>query len=146
MTNKRNRGRQAHQSHQGFSRKDRINEQIRRELATLIDGELKDPRIGMISLTAVDISADYAHAKVYFSTLAADDKITEILAGLNAAAGFLRRELGHRVRLHTTPELHFVHDFSLERGAELSRLIEEAVHLSDQSDQSNGGDQAPEDK
>jgi len=131
----RSHGRQAHKSHQGFSRKDRINEQIRRELAALIDGELKDPRIGMISLTAVDISADYAHAKIYFSTLAVED--AQILAGLNAAAGFLRRELGRRVRLHTTPELHFVHDVSLERGAELSRLIDEAVHLSDESESAN---------
>ncbi|MCL2830970.1 MAG: 30S ribosome-binding factor RbfA [Betaproteobacteria bacterium] len=131
----RSHARQVHQSHQGFSRKDRINEQIRRELAALIDGELKDPRIGMISLTAVDISADYAHAKIYFSTLAAED--AQILAGLNAAAGFLRRELGRRVRLHTTPELHFVRDISLERGAELSRLIDEAVHLSGESESAN---------
>ncbi|HEX5802264.1 MAG TPA: 30S ribosome-binding factor RbfA [Azospira sp.] len=114
----------------GFSRKDRVNEQIRRELAELIRTELKDPRVGMISLTEVVVTPDYAHAKVFFSTLVAgDDKLQEIMHGLKQASGFLRRELGRRIRIHTTPELHFVHDMSLERGADLSRLIDEANRL-----------------
>ena len=118
----------------GFSRKDRVNEQIRRELAELIRTELKDPRVGMISLTDVEVTPDYAHAKVFFSTLATDDKLPEIQHGLKKAAGFLRRELGRRIRIHTTPELHFVHDMSLERGADLSKLIDEARKISDQTD------------
>lgn len=113
----------------GFSRKDRVNEQIRRELADLIRGELKDPRVGMVSITEVEVTPDYAHAKVWFSTLAGDDKVPEILHGLKQASGFLRRELGRRIRIHTTPELHFVHDVSLERGAGLSKLIDEANRL-----------------
>jgi len=113
----------------GFSRKDRVNEQIRRELAELIRGELKDPRVGMVSITEVEVTPDYAHAKVWFSTLAGDEKLPEILDGLKKASGFLRRELGRRVRIHTTPELHFVHDVSLERGAGLSKLIDEANRL-----------------
>ena len=121
----------AHSKHHaaGFSRKDRVNEQVRRELAELIRTELKDPRVGMISLTEVEVTPDYAHAKVYFSTLATDDKVQEIMLGLKKAAGFLRRELGRRIRIHTIPELHFVHDMSLERGADLSRLIDEANRL-----------------
>ncbi|MBI2309190.1 MAG: 30S ribosome-binding factor RbfA [Rhodocyclales bacterium] len=121
----------AHSKHHaaGFSRKDRVNEQVRRELAELIRTELKDPRVGMVSLTEVEVTPDYAHAKVYFSTLAGDDKLPEIMHGLKKAAGFLRRELGRRIRIHTIPELHFVHDMSLERGADLSRLIDEANRL-----------------
>lgn len=119
----------------GFSRKDRVNEQIRRELAELIRAEVKDPRVGMVSITEVEVTPDYAHARVYFSTLAGEDKIAEVQQGLQKASGFLRRELGRRVRIHTTPQLHFIHDTSLERGADLSKLIDEASRLSDQSEQ-----------
>jgi ribosome-binding factor A len=116
-----------------FSRADRVNEQIRRELAELLRAEVKDPRVGMVSITEVEVTPDYAHAKVWFSTLAGEDKLPEILSGLRKASGFLRRELGRRVRIHTTPELHFVHDRSLERGADLSRLIDEASRISRQT-------------
>ena len=118
-------------NNKSFSRKDRVNEQIRRELAELIRGELKDPRVGMVSITEVEITPDYAHVRVYFSTLAGEEKIPEVMEGLKKASGFLRRELGRRVRIHTTPELHFIHDISLERGADLSKLIDEANRLSD---------------
>jgi len=115
----------------GFSRKDRVSEQIRRELAELIRTELKDPRVGMISLTDVEVTADYAHAKVFFSTLAGSEKLPGVLAGLQKASGFLRRELGKRISIHMTPQLHFVFDQSLERGADLSKLIDEAAAISD---------------
>lgn len=118
----------------GFSRKDRVSEQVRRELAEIIRAELKDPRVGMISLTDVEVTPDYAHAKVYFSTLSGKEKAADVLEGLQKASGFLRRELGRRIKIHTTPQLHFVFDESLERGADLSKLIEAAVALSDQSD------------
>ena len=119
-----------------FSRKDRVNEQIRRELAELIRAEVKDPRVGMVSITEVEVTPDYAHARVYFSALAGEGKIAEVQLGLQKASGFLRRELGRRVRIHTTPQLHFIHDTSLERGADLSRLIEKAVSISGQDDDS----------
>ena len=112
-----------------FSRKDRVSEQIRRELAELIAQELKDPRVGMISLTEVHVTPDYAHAKIFFSTLSTE-MLPEIEEGLRQASGFLRRELGRRIRIHTLPELKFVFDESLTRGAELSRLIEQAVSTS----------------
>ncbi len=102
-------------------------EQIGRELAELIQLELKDPRVGLITLTDVEITADYAHAKVFFSSLKGEAGIEEVMAGLRAASGFLRHELGRRVRIHTLPELHFVYDRSVERGDRLSRLIDEAV-------------------
>ena len=114
----------------GFSRRDRISEQIRRELAELIRTELKDPRVGMISITGVEVSADYAHAKVFFSSMSGREHLDSVLAGLQKAAGFLRRELGRRITIHNTPQLHFVFDESLERGADLSKLIQQAVSIS----------------
>ena len=120
-----------------FSRKDRVSEQIRRELAELIRSELKDPRVGMISLTDVEVTADYAHAKVYFSSLAGSANLDEVMTGLQKASGFLRRELGKRISIHMTPQLHFVFDQSLERGADLSALIQKAVAISDSGDASS---------
>lgn len=118
----------------GFQRSDRVAEQVRRDLADLIRTELKDPRVGMISLTAVELTPDYAHAKVFFTTLNADH-LAAIEQGLRRAAGFLRRELGRRIHIHTLPELHFIYDSSVERGSSLSQLIDEANALSDRSPQ-----------
>ena len=123
-----------------FSRKDRVSEQIRRELAELIRSELKDPRVGMISLTDVEVTADYAHAKVYFSSLAGSANLDEVMTGLQKASGFLRRELGKRISIHMTPQLHFVFDQSLERGADLSALIQKAVAISDSGDSSDSAE------
>ena len=116
----------------GFQRSDRVAEQVRRDLADLIRSELKDPRVGMISLTAVELTPGYAHAKIFFSTLNGDH-LEEIERGLKRAAGFLRRELGRRIHIHTLPELHFVYDSSIEHGISLSRLIDQANALSDQT-------------
>ncbi len=116
----------------GFQRSDRVAEQVRRDLADLIRSELKDPRVGMISLTAVELTPDYAHAKVFYATLNSEH-LEEIERGLKRASGFLRRELGRRIHIHTLPELHFVYDNSIERGASLSLLINQASALSDQT-------------
>lgn len=118
-------------SNKGFSRRDRVSEQIRRELAEIIRSELKDPRVGMISLTEVEVSPDYAHAKVYFSSMAGSDTLDSVQAGLQQASGFLRSELGKRISIHMIPQLHFVFDDSLERGAQISKLISEAAAISD---------------
>ena len=114
----------------GFQRSDRVAEQIRRDLADLIRSELKDPRVGMISLTEVQLTPDYAHARVYFTTLNSDDLLL-VEQGLRRASGFLRRELGRRIHIHTLPELHFIYDNSLARGASMSQLIDQANALSD---------------
>ncbi len=129
----------------GFARRDRINEQVRRELAELLRAELRDPRVGMVSLTEVQLSPDYAHAKVFFSTLAGSDNLPAVQAALDHAAGYLRGELGRRIRIHTTPQLHFVFDDSLERGAQLTRLIGEAVALSDADEPASAAAAADED-
>ena len=110
-----------------FSRSSRVAEQVQRELAELIRLELKDPRVGLVTLTGVELTPDYAHAKVFYTTLADPSARQDIDTGLRRASGFLRRELGRRIRIHTLPELHFVFDESVERGDRLSRLIDEAV-------------------
>lgn len=105
----------------------RVADQIQRDLAELIAYELKDPRVGMITITEVQVTPDYAHAKIFFTTLVDnEDAIRKTLAGLQAASGFLRKELGRRLTIHTLPELHFVHDTSTARGIEMSKLIDEA--------------------
>ncbi len=105
----------------------RVADQIQKDLAQLIAMEVKDPRVGMVTLTEVQLTPDYAHAKVFFTTLVDDDAaVQNTLSGLRKAAGFLRAQLGKRLHIHTLPELHFVHDTSTTRGAALSKLIDEA--------------------
>ena len=110
-----------------FSRATRVAVQIRRELAELIQFELKDPRIGMITLTDVEVTPDYAHAKVFYTMLGDAASIEMAQAGLTRAAGFLRSALHTRMRLRVTPQLQFVYDASVERGARLSELIDAAI-------------------
>lgn len=105
----------------------RVADQIQRDVAEIIWSELKDPRVGMITLTEVQLTPDYAHAKIYFTSLADDPAaIKNTLEGLNKAAGFLRAQLGLRLHIHTLPQLHFVHDTSTMRGMAMSKLIDEA--------------------
>lgn len=108
-------------------RMNRVADQIQRDLAEIIAYELKDPRVSMITITEVQVTPDYAHAKVFFTMLADDPvAVQNTLQGLRKASGFIRGQLGHRLTIHTTPEVHFVHDTSTARGIELSRLIDEA--------------------
>jgi ribosome-binding factor A len=111
----------------GSQRLRRVADQIQKELSALLHAELKDPRVGMITLTGVEVSPDLAHAKVFFTTLGDAEALARTEAGLKRAAGFLRSELGHRLKLRVTPEIRFVHDASVERGARLSKLINDAV-------------------
>lgn len=108
-----------------FSRTDRIAEQIQRELAQLIRLEVKDPRVSMVTVTGVEVTRDYAHAKIYYTTL--DGQSKALQAGLERAAGFLRSKLASSMKLRVTPQLHFTYDASVERGAHLSQLIDQAV-------------------
>ncbi|WLI90005.1 30S ribosome-binding factor RbfA [Massilia sp. R2A-15] len=105
----------------------RVADQIQKDLSLIIAGGLKDPRIGMVTLTEVQLTPDYAHAKVFY-TLLSDKKeaIKNTQDGLNAAAGFIRNQLGKQLHIHTLPQLHFVHDTSTSRGMEMSLLIDQA--------------------
>lgn len=105
----------------------RVADQIQRDLSEIVAFELKDPRVGMITITEVQITADYKHAKVFFTMLSdKQDAIQNTVAGLQAASAFIRGQLGRRLTIHTTPELHFAHDTSTSRGIHMSRLIDEA--------------------
>ena len=109
------------------NRSARVSEQIHHELAALIQSELKDPLPGMVTLTGVDLTPDYAHATVYFTVLPDDPAaVAATQASLRRCAGFLRSQIGRRVRIHTTPELRFVIDQSVVRGMQMDRLINEA--------------------
>jgi len=102
----------------------RVADQIQRDLAELIR-DLKDPRIGMVTISNVEVTPDYAHAQVRFSLLVGDPTASE--EGLNEAAGFLRNGLFKRLQIHTVPTLHFHFDRTTERAAELNALINRAV-------------------
>lgn len=103
----------------------RVADQIQRDLAELIARELKDPRVGMVTINAVEVTPDYAHAKVFFSLLTGNPD--ETAQGLNTAAGFLRNGLFKRLHIHTVPTLHFVFDRTTERAADMNALISKAV-------------------
>jgi ribosome-binding factor A len=105
----------------------RVADQIQKDLSELIAFELKDPRVGMLTIAEVQLTPDYAHAKIYFTMLKDDaESVKNTLAGLHAAAGYLRNQLGKRLHIHTLPQLHFVHDTSASRGMAMSALIDQA--------------------
>jgi ribosome-binding factor A len=110
----------------GTQRLERIAEAIQRELAELIRLEVRDPRVRFVTLTGVELSRDQSHAKVYFTVMGTPEDTRAALEGLGRAAGFLRSALSHRLTTRTVPALGFAYDASVERGARLTRLIEEA--------------------
>jgi ribosome-binding factor A len=121
----------------GFSRTDRVAQQIQRELAELVRLEVNDPRVRLVTITAVEVANDYSHAKVFFTRL--DGKHDEAKQGLERAAGFLRSQLARSLKLRIMPQLHFVYDESVERGSRLSQLIDDAVASDKHSDDKEEG-------
>lgn len=116
-----------------FPRSRRVGDQIQRELSSLIRDEIKDPRLGMVSISAVTVSRDLGHAKVHVSVLGDEQQVTESVTVLNHAAGFLRHRLGKMLHIRTVPELRFYIDRSLEEGARIGALINRAI-ASDRGD------------
>lgn len=114
-----------------YSRTQRIGDQMQRELSQLIQREIKDPRVGLVTITAVEVSRDLSNAKVFVTVMGreADDAaaVEESRKVLQGAAGFLRVQLGKAMQLRTIPQLRFHYDASIRRGVELSALIERAV-------------------
>ena len=110
-----------------FSRSSRLAEQIQRDLAELIRLEVKDPRVGMVTITGVELSRDLSHARVFVTSLAGVHAADDSLRALRHAAGFLRRRLAQILTSRTVPQLQFVYDESIERGIRLTQLIDEAV-------------------
>jgi ribosome-binding factor A len=109
-----------------FKRSERVSGQLRRELAQLIQSEVKDPAVGLVSVSDVEVSRDLSHAKVFvtvFDPAGAEDSIR----ALKRAAGFLRSRLGQEMRMRNIPQLHFSHDDSVEKGQHMDKLIEAAL-------------------
>jgi ribosome-binding factor A len=122
-----------------FQRSHRVGEQIQKEISALLVKGLKDPRVGFVTITAVEVSGDLRHARIYFTALGEEQVRRETLRGLTSAIPFLRRELGKRLRLRLVPELTFQFDTSLEYGNRIESLLR---------DLNSGGDDAqgdPED-
>jgi len=109
-----------------FNRSERVAGQIRRDLAKLIQQEIKDPEVGFVSLSDVEVTRDLSHAKV-FITVFDPKKAKESLKALQRASVFLRVRLGKELRLRHVPELHFVHDDSVEQGSHIDDLISKAL-------------------
>ncbi len=123
-----------------YSRTQRIGDQIQRELATLIPQEVRDPRLGFITITGVDVSRDVGHAKVFITVMGENspEVIKESLDVLKDTAGYLRMLLGKAMKLRSVPSLHFHYDQSITRGAMLSALIEQAVTEDQRNIESDG--------
>ena len=116
-----------------------IADQIQRDLSELVR-DVKDPRIGMVTMQSVELTPDYAHAKVFFTTLTGDPKETE--AGLNHAAGHLHNLLFKRLHIHTVPTLHFHYDQTIERAVEMSKLIDVANSTRAKEDEAGESDES----
>ena len=125
-----------------FKRAERVAGTLRRELAQLIQAEVKDPEVGFIGLSDVEVTRDLAHAKV-FVTVFEPEKAAGSVKALNKAAGYLRRRLGQEMRIRAVPELHFVHDASVETGQRMDDLIEAALAADrhDSGDSDSTGDE-----
>jgi ribosome-binding factor A len=103
----------------------RVNEAVREVLSGRLAAGLKDPRIGFVTVTAVDVSPDLRHARVYVSVLGSDEDRTQTLAGLRSSHGYLQAQVGTELRMKRTPTLEFVYDESIETGMRISELLEE---------------------
>ncbi|MDP4179798.1 MAG: 30S ribosome-binding factor RbfA [Bacillota bacterium] len=109
-------------------RTSRISEEMRKEISSVIMTELKDPRLPkLISVVAVNVTKDLRYAKVYISVLGNEEDKKNAKEGLRSAAGFIRREVGHRMQIRYTPELQFEIDDSIEHGVYMSKLINETI-------------------
>ncbi|MBP1155962.1 MULTISPECIES: 30S ribosome-binding factor RbfA [unclassified Paenibacillus] len=102
----------------------RVGEQIKKELSQIIQSELKDPRIGFITVTGVDVTNEFSHAKVYLSVLGSDEQKQETLKALTRSTGFIRSELGKRIRMRKIPELLFKFDESIDYGSKIQGLLQ----------------------
>ncbi len=106
-------------------RERRVGELLKEEISKIIRREVKDPRIGFVSVTDVEVSGDLRHAKVFVSVYGDEQEKKDTMAGLKKATGFIRKLVGDRVKIHHTPEILFRYDDSIEHGVYISKLIKE---------------------
>ncbi len=110
-----------------FRRTDRINEQLKQEISLIVRDEVRDPRVGLATITAVQASPELDHAKVFVTSLGDEEERDEIVAGLRSAAAFIRKELGNRLHMRRIPELHFEADRVMAEAMRIERLLREAL-------------------
>jgi ribosome-binding factor A len=110
-----------------YKRTDRVNEQLKQEIAVLVRDEVRDPRVGLATVTAVETSPELDHAKVYVTTLGDEDERAGVIEGLRSAAPFIRSQLSKRLHMRRIPELHFAYDRVLEEATRIERLLREAL-------------------
>jgi ribosome-binding factor A len=122
-----------------FDRSKRVQALLQRQLADVIRSQVKDPRVGVVTITDVQVSRDLSRAKVFVSDLDAES-VQQSVEALNNAAGFVRRVLKERISMRTIPELQFIHDESIERGARLYSLIQETT----EADAERENDETPD--
>jgi len=109
---------------QGYKRSERVGDSILREIATMVQrGDIRDPRIGFITITHVNLSADLKEAKVYFSQIGTKEEIADSLQGLSSAVGYIRRNLGHTLNLRSVPKIRFFFDDTLEYAEHIDELL-----------------------
>ena len=108
----------------GHRRVERLNEQFRRELMDILQNQVRDPRVGSVTITAVEVTPDLYHAKVYLTALDPDVR-EDTMLGLHAAGSYIRREIGQRLHIRRAPELHFVWDETLENAQRIEKLLSE---------------------
>ncbi|MCI0667546.1 MAG: 30S ribosome-binding factor RbfA [Methylococcaceae bacterium] len=117
-----------------FSRSQRVASQMQRELAIILQSEIKDPRLGFITVNEVELSRDLSVAKVYFTVLGkAHDQVEQDREIFARSIPFIRRELGKRMRIRVLPELRFIHDESIDQGMRIDRLLRERTPEADES-------------
>lgn len=121
----------------GHRRVERLNEQFRRELMDILHNEVRDPRVGSLTVTQVEITPDLYHAKVYLTSIDPETRSAS-LEGLDAAAPFIRREIGKRLHIRRAPELHFTWDETLANAQRIERLLSEAMRDVPPSDEDAG--------
>jgi ribosome-binding factor A len=127
-----------------FKRTDRLNEQLRQEISLLVRDEVRDPRVGLVTITAVETSPELDHAKVYVTALGDDDEKREAVTGLQSAAPFIRGQLGRRLHIRRIPELHFQIDRVLEEASRIEALLREVRPMDEDVEDADGGEGADE--
>lgn len=121
-------------------RANRLGETLKEEISQMIREELKDPRIGFVTVTGVEVAEDLGHAKVFISVLGDSQQCKDSLEALKRAAGFVRSEIGKRIRLRHVPEIVFKYDSSIEQGAHIAELLR-GVHLGETENEDDSHDE-----
>ncbi|HHT63360.1 MAG: 30S ribosome-binding factor RbfA [Bacillota bacterium] len=116
-------------------RSGRVAEEFKKEISDIIKNEVKDPRVGFVSVVFVEVSGDLRHAKVFVSVLGDEKSISDTIKALKSAAGFIRREVARRINLRYTPELTFVYDDSIAHGAKISKILADILPEEDKNEQ-----------